>query len=99
MKNIELQVETREKTELRKKTSRKLALLDYIPAVMYGLKKDPVSVKVKRKEISKLLKGHNISSVISNDVHFGSKAMACGPGSGGRAQCSPPRSLGRANSR
>ena len=64
MKNIDLQVEVREKKELRKKISRKLAQLDYIPAVMYGLEKDPISVKVKRKEISKLLKGHNISSVI-----------------------------------
>ncbi len=69
MKNIDLQVETREKTELRKKVSRKLALLDYIPAVMYGLEKDPVSIKVKRKEISKLLKGHSISSVIF-DIHL-----------------------------
>jgi len=69
MKNIDLQVETREKTELRKKASRRLALLDYIPAVLYGLEKDPVSIKVKRKEISKLLKGHNISSVIF-DIHL-----------------------------
>ena len=69
MKNIDLQVETRDKKELRNKISRKLAQSDYIPAVMYGLKKDPVSVKVKRKEISKLLKGHNISSVIF-DIHL-----------------------------
>ncbi|MCK5461927.1 MAG: hypothetical protein KAI95_02885, partial [Bacteroidales bacterium] len=69
MKNIELQVEIRDKKELKSKVSRKLALLDYIPAVMYGLEKDPVSIKVKRKEISKLLKGHNISSVIF-DIHL-----------------------------
>ena len=69
MKNIDLQVEIRDKKELKSKVSRKLALLDYIPAVMYGLKKDPVSVKVERKEMSKLLKGHNISSVIF-DIHL-----------------------------
>ena len=69
MKNIELQVEAREKSELRKDVSRKLALLDYIPAVIYGLEKDPASVKVQRKVIAKLLKGHNISSIIF-DIHL-----------------------------
>jgi large subunit ribosomal protein L25 len=69
MKNIDLQVEVREGKELRNNISRKFAQLDYIPAVMYGLEKDPVSIKVKRKEISKLLKGHNISSIIF-DVHL-----------------------------
>ena len=69
MKNIDLQVEVRNEDEMKSKISRKLALVDYIPAVIYGLEKKPVSVKVKDKEISKLLKGHNISSVIF-DIHL-----------------------------
>jgi len=69
MKNIDLQVEVRNEDEMKSKISRKLALVDYIPAVIYGLEKKPVSIKVKDKEISKLLKGHNISSVIF-DIHL-----------------------------
>ena len=69
MKNIGLQVEVRNEEEIKSRISRKLARLDYIPAVMYGLEKKPVSIKVKRKELSKLLKGHNISSVIFN-IHL-----------------------------
>jgi large subunit ribosomal protein L25 len=69
MKNIDLQVELRNEEELKSRISRKLALVDYIPGVIYGLEKKPVSIKVKNKEISKLLKGHNISSVIF-DIHL-----------------------------
>jgi large subunit ribosomal protein L25 len=73
MKNIDLQVEVRDEKELKSRISRKLALLDYIPAVLYGLEKKPVSIKVKRKEMSRLLKGHNISSVIF-DLHLDKSA-------------------------
>ncbi|GAG40900.1 unnamed protein product, partial [marine sediment metagenome] len=41
MKNIDLQVEVRNEDEIKSRISRKLALVDYIPAVIYGLEKKP----------------------------------------------------------
>ena len=69
MKNIALKVEKRNDKEIKKGASSKLGRTGYIPAVMYGLAKDPESIKVERKELLKLLKGHNISSVIF-DLHI-----------------------------
>ncbi|MCD4669620.1 MAG: 50S ribosomal protein L25 [Actinomycetia bacterium] len=64
MKNIALKVEKRNKKEIKNNTARKLDKADYLPAVMYGLKKEPAIIKIKRKELTTLLKGHSISSVI-----------------------------------
>lgn len=64
MKNIALKVEKRNEKEVKNNTARKLDRAGYLPAVMYGLKKEPASIKVERKELTSLLKGHSISSVI-----------------------------------
>jgi len=64
MKNIVLKVEKRNDKEIKKGAANKLGREGYIPAVMYGLKKKPESIKVERKELVRLLKGHNISSII-----------------------------------
>ena len=64
MKNIALKVEKRNEKEVKNNTARKLNRAGYLPAVMYGLKKEPASIKVERKELTSLLKGHSISSVI-----------------------------------
>jgi large subunit ribosomal protein L25 len=73
MKNIALKVEKRSDGEIRKNAASKLGRKGYIPAVMYGLAKKPESIKVQRKELVKLLKGHNISSVIF-DLHVDDKS-------------------------
>ncbi|HAJ94966.1 MAG TPA: 50S ribosomal protein L25 [Actinobacteria bacterium] len=64
MKNIALKVEKRNEKEIKNNTARKLDRADYLPAVMYGLKKEPAIIKIKRKELTTLLKGHSILSVI-----------------------------------
>jgi len=69
MENIALVVEKRNDEEIKNKVSRKLKYKNYIPAVMYGLKKEPVSIKVKEKEFKDLLKGRSIYSLIF-DMHI-----------------------------
>ncbi len=64
MENIVIQVEKREKKEIKNKAPKRLRNNNYIPAVIYGLKKEPVSIKVKEKEFKDLLKGKSIYSVI-----------------------------------
>lgn len=64
MKNIALRVEKRNEKEVKNNTARKLDRADYLPAIMYGLKKEPAIIKIKRKELTTRLKGHSISSVI-----------------------------------
>lgn len=66
MENIVIQVEKRSEKEIRNKAPRRLRSKDFVPAVLYGLKKEPVSIKVKEKELKDLLKGKNIYSVIFN---------------------------------
>lgn len=73
MKNVALKVEKRKNEEIRKNAASKLGRTGYIPAVMYGLAKKPESIKVERKRLVKLLKGHNISSVIF-DLHLDEKS-------------------------
>src|SRR4030042_4598621 len=69
MENIALLVEKRNESEVKNKASRKLKHKNYIPAVMYGLKKEPVSIKIKEKEFKDLLKGRSIYSLIF-DMHI-----------------------------
>ena len=47
MENIALVVEKRDEDEVKNKASRRLKSRNYIPAVIYGLKKEPVSIKIK----------------------------------------------------
>lgn len=64
MENIALAVEKRDDSEVKNKVARKLKYKNYIPAVMYGLKKEPVSIKIKEKEFKDILKGRSIYSLI-----------------------------------
>jgi len=64
MANVALKAEKRIDKEIRKNAASKLGREGFIPAVMYGLEKKPESIKIERKELIKLIKGHNISSVI-----------------------------------
>jgi large subunit ribosomal protein L25 len=73
MANVALKAEKRNDTEIRKNAASKLGREGFIPAVMYGLEKKPESIKIERKELIKLIKGHNISSVIF-DIHLDEKS-------------------------
>jgi large subunit ribosomal protein L25 len=64
MSNLALKAEVRNQDEIGNRSARKLGRLNYIPAVMYGLEKEPVNIKVNKKDFTDLLKGHSISSVI-----------------------------------
>ncbi len=64
MENIGLVVEKRDDSEVKNNASRRLKNNNYIPAVMYGLNKEPVSIKVKEREFKNLLKGRSIFSLI-----------------------------------
>ncbi len=64
MENIALAVEKRNDNEIKNNASRRLRNSNYIPAVMYGLNREPVSIKVNEKEFKKLLKGRSIFSLI-----------------------------------
>ena len=66
MENIALVVEKRDKGEIKNKASRRLGANNYIPAVIYGLNKEPVSIKVKEREFKNLLKGKSILSMVFN---------------------------------
>lgn len=68
MENIALAVEKRNDSEIKSNASRRLRNKHYIPAVVYGLKEEPVSIKVKEKEFKDLLKGRSIYSLIF-DMH------------------------------
>jgi large subunit ribosomal protein L25 len=64
MENIALAVEKRNESEVKSRASRRLRVTSYIPAVVYGLNKEPVSIKVKEKELKNILKGKSILSII-----------------------------------
>lgn len=69
MENIAIKVEKRNEKEIKSKAPKRLRRMEFIPAVIYGLKKEPVSIKVKEKELMDLLKGKNIYSMIF-DMHI-----------------------------
>lgn len=69
MENIALAVEKRNDSEIKSNASRRLRNKHYIPAVVYGLKEEPVSVKIGEKEFKGLLKGRSIYSLIF-DMHI-----------------------------
>lgn len=69
MENIVLAVEKRNDSEIKSSASRRLRNKHYIPAVVYGLKEEPVSVKIREKEFKGLLKGRSIYSLIF-DMHI-----------------------------
>lgn len=69
MENIALAVEKRNDSEIKSNASRRLRNKHYIPAVVYGLKEEPVNVKIREKEFKGLLKGRSIYSLIF-DMHI-----------------------------
>lgn len=68
MENLVLEVNKRSDNELKKNASRRLRRDGFIPAVMYGLDLEPVSIKVSEKEFKDLLKGRSAANLIFDMV-------------------------------
>lgn len=69
MSSVVLKVEKRNEDEIKKNASRRLRASGFVPANIYGLNSDPVSIKVDEKEFRNLLKGRSISNLIL-DMHI-----------------------------
>ncbi len=69
MGNLALIVDKRDENEMRNNASRRLRSEGFIPAVMYGLGGDPVSIKIDGKKFKEMLKDKSISSLIF-DIHI-----------------------------
>lgn len=64
MSNIAIKVAKRNSDELKKNASRRLRAQGFIPATIYGLAQDPLSIKIEKKELKELLKDRSISNLI-----------------------------------
>ncbi len=73
METLELSVEQRDKKELKNNASRRLRRADFIPAVLYGLKKGPVSIKVDAKMLKEILRQKGTLNLIFDISINGSK--------------------------
>jgi large subunit ribosomal protein L25 len=76
MENIALAVGKRDESELKSRSSKRLRATSYIPAVVYGLNKEPISIKVDEKEFKNLLKGKSIFSMIFDMQIDGTKKIS-----------------------
>lgn len=68
MENLVLEFNKRSDNELKKNAARRLRRDGFIPAVMYGLDLEPVSIKVSEKEFKDLLKGRSTANLIFDMV-------------------------------
>ncbi|MDD5659354.1 MAG: 50S ribosomal protein L25 [Actinomycetota bacterium] len=66
MENLVLEIKKRSSDELKNNSSRRLRKSGFIPAILYGLKSEPINVKVELKSFKELTKGKGISSNIFN---------------------------------
>lgn len=66
MENLVLEIKKRSSSELKNNSSRRLRKSGFIPAILYGLKSEPINVKVELKSFKELTKGKGISSNIFN---------------------------------
>ncbi|MFO7928549.1 MAG: 50S ribosomal protein L25 [Candidatus Humimicrobiaceae bacterium] len=64
METLKLTVDKRGKEELKNNASRRLRRANFIPAVLYGLKKDPVSIKVGAKKFKEILRSKGTLNLI-----------------------------------
>jgi large subunit ribosomal protein L25 len=64
MENLVVDVYKRSPEELKKNSSRRLRKSGYIPAVVYGLKSEPLNIKIEAKKFKDLVKGKGISGHI-----------------------------------
>ncbi len=66
MENLVLEIAKRSSEELKNNASRRLRKSGFIPAILYGLKSEPLNIKVELKSFKDLIKGKGISSHIFN---------------------------------
>jgi len=69
MENLALNVYKRNPDELKKNASRRLRKSGFIPAVIYGLKIEPINIKLESKAFKDLVKGKALSGHIF-DLHL-----------------------------
>lgn len=64
METLDLSVDQRQEKELKNNASRRLRKANFIPAVLYGLKKDPVNIKVDAKKFEDILREKGTMNLI-----------------------------------
>lgn len=69
MENLVIDVYKRSTEELKKNSSGRLRKSGFIPGVVYGLKNEPLNIKVEAKKFKDLLKGRGASGHIF-DLHI-----------------------------
>lgn len=69
MENLVLDIYKRSPEELKKNSSGRLRKSGYIPGVVYGLKNEPLNIKVESKKFKDLVKGKGTSGHIF-DLHL-----------------------------
>jgi len=69
MENLVLDVYKRNPDELKKNASKRLRKSGFIPAVIYGLKTEPINIKIETKAFKDSIKGKALSGHIF-DLHL-----------------------------
>ncbi|MCL4378225.1 MAG: 50S ribosomal protein L25 [Actinobacteria bacterium] len=69
MENLALEIAKRNLQELKNNASNRLRKAGFIPGVLYGLKTEPLNIKVGSKSFKDLIKGRGISGHIF-DLHL-----------------------------
>ncbi len=64
MENLVIEVDMRQNDELKKNAAGRLRREGFIPAVLYGLSKNPVCIKVDAKKFKELSKGKRTTSLV-----------------------------------
>jgi large subunit ribosomal protein L25 len=64
MENLVIDIYKRSPEELKKNSSGRLRKSGYIPGVVYGLKNEPLNIKVEAKKFKDLIKGKGASGYI-----------------------------------
>lgn len=69
MENLVIDIYKRSPEELKKNSSGRLRKSGYIPGVIYGLKNEPLNIKIEAKKFKDLIKGKGTSGHIF-DLHL-----------------------------
>jgi len=69
MENLVLEIAKRSPEELKNNASRRLRKSGFVPGILYGLKSEPLNIKVDLKSFKDLIKGKGVSSHIF-DLHL-----------------------------
>ena len=64
MANEKMDILTRSKDDISKNAARRLRREGFIPAVVYGLKGEPLNIKIDLKEFKDILRDKSLSNLI-----------------------------------